>query len=371
LFKDEELLYDPVSFESSLVALLEKLKSIWEKLPGETGDLIINILDKLNDLMNEGYLYDDYHDGVFEGDDFSKIVRDYIYSLPVDKKMSFIERAEKTISKMDYSSCEGILMGIEELFSEEDKPEVKSYFLKEINKGNYRNAEDYFKLLSDHLTPDEKELILSAAYLVSEHLTLELAKLHKNKKKKDDAIKVIESYLKKSAGYYGNTEELYMELLRLKKEREYSLDGTAMEALDHHASISLLEMIVEYLPEKQTTFEGIIKEKDAYKYLEYLEKHRRIREAVQFVERSDRLWDDAKYRFFIKYLNEFPKEAELYFTRRIDHELPHTGDRHYYAIADSLRALKRIDRDKAIAIAQQIRNEYKRRRNLMEAIKNI
>ena len=158
---------------------------------------------------------------------------------------------------------------------------------------------------------------------------------------------------------------------RLKKEGEYLLDRTAMEALNHHSSISLLEMTVEYLPERQTTFENIIRKKDAHKYLEYLEKHHRIKEAVQFVEQSNRLWDDAKYRFFIKYLNDFPKEAESYFTRRIDHELPYTGDSHYYAIADSLRALKKIDRDKAIAIAQQIRNEYKRRRNLMEAIKNI
>ncbi len=369
--QDDELLYDPVSFESALVALLEKLKGVWEKFPEETGELIIRTLKQLNALMDEGYLYDDYYDGVFEGDDLSRVIRDYIYSLPFDKKMDFIEQVEGAISEMDYDFCEGILMEREKLFSEKETPEVKAYFLKEVGEENYENAEAYFKLLSDHLTPHEKERVLKAAHHVSEYLTLELARLYKSNGSKDEAIRVIEVYLQASAEYYRNTKELYVELLQLKNEMGYPLDSTAREALNKHSSISLLEMIVEYLPANQIAFENIVKKKDAYKYLEYLEKHQRFREAVQFMGESDELWDDVKYRFFIKNFEQCPEEAETYFVKRIEQELPHTGDRHYYAIADSLKALKKIDRNKAIFIAQDIRNEYKRRRNLMEAIKGI
>ncbi len=371
LFQDDELIYDPVSFENALVALLEKLKGVWDKLAEETGDLIIKIIDQLNDHMYEGYLYDDYYDGIFEGDYFGKTVQMYIAGLPFDAKMKYISKVKEAISKMHYDCCSGILREKDKLFPEEEMPYLKDYFLKEINKGNYESAEAYFKLLSDYLTASEKERVLNATHHLSEHLTLELARLHISNESKDEAIRVIEIYLQNSTGHYRNTEELYVELLRLKNEMGYPLEDTAREALYNHSSIYLLEMTVKYLPGHQTNFENIVKEKDAFKYLEYLEKHQRIREAVQFVEKSKSLWDDVKHRFFVKYLEECPGEAELYFTMRIEHELPHTGDSHYYVIADSLKALKKIDRNKAISMAQLIRNEYKRRRNLMELIKSI
>lgn len=371
LYEDDDLLYDPGSFEDSLVVLLEKLKGIWMQLPGETGDLIISIMEKLNDLMDEGYLYDDYYDSFFVGADFSRIVREYIYSLPLDGKMSFIERMDKTLSEMECDNCDGILKSIEELFSDEDKPFVKTYFLNEIPKGNHKYVEDYYKLLSDHLTSDEKELVLRAAYLESIYLTLELTNLFKTRKDADAAIQVLESFLSNQIGNMGGTEDLYITLLQLKKESGYPLEETALEALNHHSSIHLLEMVAGLVPEKQSAFEHIIREKAAHKYLEYLEMHQRLKEAVQFVEQSKRLYDEDKSRFFLKYLNDFPKEAEVYFMKRIDQELPHTCDRHYYVIAEALSAIKKIDPGKALAIAHHIRREYKRRRNLMKAIENI
>lgn len=371
LTEDNELLYSPDSFESAMVELFEKLRGIWETLPEETADLIINSLHALNGLIDDGYLDDYYDDRAFEGYDLSQVIRAFIISLPFDQKMNFIWQVENLILNMDSVFCEPILMEREQLFSKEDIPDLKTWFLNKIAEKDFKNGEAYFKLLSDHLSLYEKERILKELYPASEYLTLELVNLYKGEEKKDEAIRVIEDYLQKASGYFRNTEELYAELLRLKNELGVELEGTAREALNNHGSISLLEMIVALLPEKQDQYEQILMRKNAHQYLNYLEKHQRISEALLFVEDKTALWEDDKYKFFVKHLDQCPKEAKSYFTKRIKSELLHTGNRHYYAIADTLKALKKIDPNKAAFIAQNIRNEYKRRKNLLQVIKDI
>jgi hypothetical protein len=371
LFTEDEVFDDPDSFESSLVALFEKLKGVWEKLPDETGDLIIKVIEKIDPLIVEGYLYDHYHDNTFEGFDFGKVVRSYICSLPFEEKMKFVLRANEVISKMEFTSFDLILINQYEFYGEEDKPMLKEYFLRNIETWDYGKVDDYYKLLCEDFSADEKELVLKGTYQSSGYLTLEFANFYKQRNDKDEAIHIIESYLTSPTRSNDNTEGLYNELLRLKKEKGLHIEDTATDALNKHASIPLLELIVEYIPDKQLAFEELIKEKDSQIYLEYLEKYKRISEAVQLVSESKWFWDETKHRFFIKYWIECPNEAESYFVKRIQTELDYTGNRHYYVIADSLSALKKIDTDKAVIIAQHIRIEYKRRTNLMEAIKNI
>ena len=70
-------------------------------------------------------------------------------------------------------------------------------------------------------------------------------------------------------------------------------------------------------------------------------------------------------------LPQTAKQAAAFFISRIEAELPHTGDMHYFAIAENLRALKKIDRNKAAALVRRIRKDYKRRRNLVKMLEGI
>ncbi len=370
LFDDDELLYDPSSFEDSLVNHLKKMKGIWKKLPQECGDLIIKIIEKIDDLMDEGYLYDSYHDDIFEGGDLSDIVRSYIYELPFDLKIIFLTNIENAISRMSYSILDSVLFEMEKLFSKEEQPLLKDYFLQQIKNGNLKNAEAYYKGLSNYLTPDEKEWILKTSYHLSEYLTMELVRLYIDKDNKKEAFKIIDSYLHQSKEIY-NTAALYIQALNLGKDLGHPLGKLAEEALVKHASIPLLEVAIDHLPYKKAEFENILKEKSTSIFLDYLEKSKRIQEGARLAMTSKNLWDERKFNFFSKNSKNCPEEASTYFIKRIENELEYTGDSHYYIIADTLKALMKIDKLRAKAIAQDIRQEYKRRRNLMAAIQYI
>ena len=128
LFDDDELMYEPNEFESLIVAQLKKLKGIWQKLPVETGNLILSLMDKINGLMYEGLLYDDYYDAVFEGDDFCKEVRAYFRSLSFEDRVEYLTRLEEKIADMDYDSFNEILRNKTELFSTDELPQAESLF---------------------------------------------------------------------------------------------------------------------------------------------------------------------------------------------------------------------------------------------------
>lgn len=368
-YEDYELLYDPISFEAALVGQFEKLQGIWNKLPQETEDLIVEVINKLDDLMCEGLLYDHYYDNIFEGDDFSDIVRKFILSLHFEIKMPFISRLEGILSEMGYSSFEGILRQREQLFSDTEIPELKSYVLEQVRNNVNSGTAKYYAAVSGQMTVDERLLTLKTIYHASEALTLELVELYKSMGMKEESVEVMEAYLAKSGSYYQNTEKVYIELLELKKDLGHDLHTTARAAIT--SDPSLLELAISYLPKDQNELENLVKTKNPHSYLQYLEGQQRIGDAVVFIEQDKQLYEEEKYQFFKRNMKACSAEATSYFIGRIKLELEYTGDDHYYKIADCLRALKTLDKSKALSLTEGIRSEYKRRRNLMSIISGI
>lgn len=370
-YVDFELLYDPVAFEEVLVGQLEKLRGLWKTLDEEVGDMFIDTLEKINDLMNEGYLYDDYYDNIFEGCMLSSLIRDYTMSLPFDKKMEYIKRVEAVILRMEYSILDDFLPEREGLFLQNEKGLLKSYFLEQLHSRNSLQVKNYYGSVSEELTSDEKEASLRLIYQSSAFFTLELAEHCCAREKKNEAIKILEDYLQRNRGGYSNTEELYVKLVGLKKDMGHDLEKTAMEAISENISVPLLELLIEALPARQNLFENIAREKSGGIFLQYLEKHQRIQEAVLLLDQKQGLDADIRLNFFLKNMKKCPLESSSYFMGRIEEELAYTGEYHYHIIADCLRALKKIDRSKADFIAEEIRSKYKRRRNLMAAIQSV
>jgi len=371
LFKYDELFYDPGAFEQALVVQLEKLSGVWEKLPEATGELILEILDKIDRLQDEGYLYDDYHDDCFYGDDISEKIREYMASLAFGQRLDFLKQLRRVLSNMSYEICSGVLSKPEELFTENDLPALKEYLLTEVQLKRYGDVANYFKLVSGYLSETEKEVMLTAAWRTSDSITLELTEFYKKSDKLQRAIETLKEYLEANAERYFNKEPLYAELLRLQHAVGIPDLKIAIGAMESVPTISMLEGAIACLPDQREQLENILKEKDSHEYLEYLQSCQRIQEAVTFINRNTGLWDEVKFRFFVKHKKQCPKEAASYFARRIQTELRHTGNSHYYAIADTLRAFKQIDAAKATDTAQNIRAEYKRRRNLMQAIEGV
>jgi len=371
LLIEVESYYEPSDFEGQLTGFFEKLKGIWYKFPTETGDLIIEIIEKIGDALDEGMLYDHYYDDIYDGREFLTLIQEYISGLPIQNKIKFISRFEDAISSMTYEIFADFWYEKEKIFHESEKPDLKIYFLDKLRDGNLRDAAGYYQFLGEMILPSEKEMVLENIYHLNSELCLELTEIYERQGKQEKAINLLEGLLEANPGFSLDTEILFKKLIQIKKEIEEPFEKDAFKALDKHSSISLLEMIVSYLPAKKEAFENSLKSKDNNRFLEYLVKHQRIAEALQLVLASKTLMESSIYNFYIHHFKSCREEAMAYFINRINKELPYTGDKHYEIIRDSLVYIKKIDRNKAATLVEMLRREYNRRRNLIALLSNF
>ncbi len=75
--------------------------------------------------------------------------------------------------------------------------------------------------------------------------------------------------------------------------------------------------------------------------------------------------------FYKKNHKIFPEECESFLRDRIEKELNQVGDRHYEIIAESLNLMKKVNPERTGRIANEIRANFKKRRNLIKMIKGF
>ena len=329
MLNEVESFYEPSVFEGELTGYFEKLKGIWYKFPMETGDLIIEIIEKIGDALDDGMLYDHYYDEIYDGGEFLTLIQEFISGLPIQDKIKFIARFEYSISAMSYEVFADFWYEKEKIFHESEKPDLKEYFLERLREGDLLDAAGYYQFLGDMISPSEKETVLEKICHLNSELCLELVGIYINQGKQEKAIILLEGLLEANPGFSLDTESLFKKLIQIKKENGIPFEKEAFKALDKHSSISLLEMIVSYLPANREAFENSLRSKDSNRFLEYLVKHQRISEALQLVLHSKTLMDSSIYNFYIHHFKCCREEAMAYFVNRINEELPYTGDKHY------------------------------------------
>ena len=62
ILSDERLLYTPSQFEEKLLEQLEKLRGLWDKLSAEIGELILELIQTVEQVFEDGYLYLERYD---------------------------------------------------------------------------------------------------------------------------------------------------------------------------------------------------------------------------------------------------------------------------------------------------------------------
>ncbi|MDX2506811.1 MAG: hypothetical protein QNL62_20370 [Gammaproteobacteria bacterium] len=120
ILSDEGLLYEPNGFEQELLKQLEKIKGLWDKLPIQIGDLIIEIIEGVEQAFEDGYLYIENYgekDDYFESEDINNYMFQFANNLPNKIKFDYVEKLKETISNSGYST----FMSIEEKLSNSDK----------------------------------------------------------------------------------------------------------------------------------------------------------------------------------------------------------------------------------------------------------
>ncbi len=104
IFNDEELLYEPSDFEVSLVNLTKKLSGFWDRFPDETGDIFLFCIKRIEEIQDEGLLYNSYHDDGLDGSRFLAIIQQYVASLPFEQKIEFVGKLEKELESFSYNT---------------------------------------------------------------------------------------------------------------------------------------------------------------------------------------------------------------------------------------------------------------------------
>ena len=93
-----------------------------------------------------------------------------------------------------------------------------------------------------------------------------------------------------------------------------------------------------------------------------------MKDALALVHEPDLYYDEVAFAFFKKNRKHFPEETEEFLRDRIEENLIHTGKKHYERIAESLDLMKRVNPERSIRIAKEIRAIFKRRTNLIQII---
>ena len=107
LFEDEELLYAPKQFEHELLEQLEKLRGLWDKIPAEIEDLILEIMENVEQAFEEGYLYIEKYgqeDDYFESEILNDYIARFFNNLPSNLQSSYMENLKEVLEGFGYST---------------------------------------------------------------------------------------------------------------------------------------------------------------------------------------------------------------------------------------------------------------------------
>ena len=118
-------------------------------------------------------------------------------------------------------------------------------------------------------------------------------------------------------------------------------------------------------------FTDILRDRNPEDLLAFYAEEGLFDEALQLVNEEDLIMENERFDFFRKHRKRYPVETEAYLVKRIEENLAHTGKQYYANIAESLDLFNRVNPLRTRLIALEIQGNFKRRSNLMHAIKEF
>jgi|GEM_PF-2752519 len=371
LFKNEQLLYDIGSFSHALDGEIEKLSGLEALLQKEIEGLIFYLMEQIESAFDEGYLYDDYRDSYYyPSPDFDEFVARYAASLEGKSRISFLSGLDSVISGQSYDTFQDWTRIAQSVFDKDDLPGLKQSFVQIYKDISVGLADEYYGQVCGLMTFEEKEAVLVILAENNSKRLIELAELYDANNHPGQAIRILKTWLQNRNSHYGD-ENVYFLYLDLLQKGGYELSGIAGEVVWECPTNSMLKKVVSLLPSKSAAYEQVLEQKDAGEFLVYLEKEKRLAEALELIKRTPDIADYQQYDFFKKYKVSFPEDAARCFAKVIDENLAGAGNHYYEAVAGAIRHLMKIDPDQANRLLCGIRTNYRRRRNLIALLEKI
>lgn len=371
LFKDQDLLYEPDGFDFALNKELLKLSGLEKHLKDEIENLLFFILSQIETLMQDGYLDDYQNDYSYNpSTDFNGFVIGYVKSLKYEEKTNFLIKLESVLGEQSCTTFDSLKSLTKDVFTEKELPALKIMLLKDYKILSTGLVENFYIRVRHLLNFNEKEIILTMIQNNSSNWIIELAKLYESQNEIIKAIEAIKKWLSENIKMYGNNLvfELYLEL---SDKAGFDLTKVAKEAISNNPSSNMLQKIESLGVKEMNIYELILEKANASQLLVFLEANNRVTDALSLIKRSKNIWEEKVYGFYKKHKNEFPSDAELFFSETIDKNLGFADDNHYRLVAESILLLKQINKPRAEQYLAEIRLAYKRRRNLITILSEL
>ncbi|GEM_PF-1287200 len=371
--------YDPSDFESALLKRLEVLRPFWLNDASTVLAVLQNCIKGIDEAQGEGYLYDDYSDGVFDGDDFGRYLAEFVAAQPAEAALTTLQSIEEAFQECDYSTSTNFLPDLVELLSETKRRAIIPFFLQTDGLIDLedRHQRVVWQHLQSLLSVTEQREILSGLS-TNNFFVLELVNLLERAGEADKAIETLEKALPPErqpqslhfhlAGF-SSKNKLFERRIELEQRFRNSrdLEKWATRYVQEIASAESLHFVVKCLPEQQSAFEKRLQKINVEAFAQYLENLKRLDEVVLLFQlKTGSPAQKTQYDFFKRHKKAYPDAAKTIFVQVLADELPHAGDQHYRAVTEALTQLKAIEPPGEFQVRiQVIKGNYKRRSKLM------
>jgi len=372
LLENEYLMHDFNNFNDTLDSELVKLSGLEKPLQKEIEFFLIQFMQKIDNAVDNGELYeydDDY--GYEPSAFFYEFVTGFVKSLGIEEKTSFLTRLDVILNNQSYSTFDGLREIVNSVFTDDDLPHLKNVLMAKYNTLSREMTGKYYDRIHHLLSYNEKTDVLNILSESDNKRVLELAALHDTHDQLHKAIETLSNWLTTNGGSYSRHEAVHSLYLDLLKKDKRDLSEIAAEIITNCPTHTMLDKIVSATGNDPARYELLLEQKDAGEMLRYLQKNNRLSEALALIKYKPNISDSLVNDFFRTHKILFPDDAVAYFSKIIDKNLQSTGDRYYEAITDAIRQMMKVNPTKANEYLNYIRENYKRRSNLMGMLNRL
>jgi len=372
-------LYDIEAFETELSDWMEQIRGLWLEMPDEIGELLLYVIEQVGESFEEGYLYGHYSDHSYDGLAFGCYMAEFIAAMPPQKRTVWLPKLWESINGLAYTTFDNFPAETADRIPPEELVHFKELVLE--NDLTWGLAEYYRRHIYNKIEPvlddGEKQSLLEELSSSSNYFTIRLAEYDESKGEIARAIELLDKKLNEEEAnrpfYYSARDELFEK--RIQMEEEYRDGKSTFELtkkyLENVPRVQSIQFAKRVLPEKLQRFEAILEKQNPSQFVEYLEEEERLTEIPPLFKKYPRQLHLSliQYPFYQRHRQLFPKLALRVFEKVLEDELPHTGDRHYYKVAEVLNEIKAIKPEEEFEQqVAEIKSTYSRRRKLKEIL---
>ncbi|MDX2070292.1 MAG: hypothetical protein SFV55_17825 [Haliscomenobacter sp.] len=369
--------YDLYTYEEKLLKHLETLRPLWSLMPEKIFKLLRKVVEGIDNAKSEGYLYDDYNDGVFEGIELGAYIAEFVSSLPEPLFVEGLSEILEVFGNLQFAICDNFWSVLLPKLNESKGVNLKNLFIANdlLSQQAHDQQQAIWFFLKPLLNTTEQKQLLKT--MSDPFFMLELVDLYEQEGQGQEAILLLTRKLPQPVKKHWNdsyniaygSEPLYEKLLELlhKDKQNQDLKKWVYRYVEERATARSLSFSLQFLPEAQTELETLLKKRQVGNFAQYLEESFRTPEVVQLFKSHPKDFPQVtQYDFFKRNLLLFPKEAQVIFKQVLEQALPIAKEYSYQRVVEVLLLLRELmEKQTFVALVQAIRAEYKRRPNLV------